>query len=121
MINQWKKDKTMFIKETDNEFKVVSCLTFVGIENNDYIYLPAVHTVNKSYYSVDTINEIVNRAFGSKADDMTLSEKIVYLSTLIGSCEDLEGGIQIAFKDNREASSIELEEKILSLIAELNL
>ena len=118
MINQWKKDKGVFIKETNNEFIVVSCLTFVGAENNE-------HKINKLHYPISSIDEITNSVFGDKAKDMSLGEKIMYLSTFIGSCEDIEDNngerIWFTFDDSRQGSDIEIEEKLFSIIKGLNL
>lgn len=125
MINQWKKDKGIFIKETNNEFIVVSCLTFVGAENSEYMYGPTLHKINKLHYPISSIDEITNSVFGDKAKDMSLGEKIMYLSAFIGSCEDIEDNngerIWFTFNDNKQGSDIEIEEKLLSIIKELNL
>ena len=125
MINQWKKDKGVFIKETNDEFIVVSCLTFVGAENNEHIYGPTLHKISKLHYPISSINEITNSIFGDKAKDMSLAEKIMYLSTFIGSCEDIEDNngerIWFTFDDSRQGSDIEIEEKLISIIKELNL
>lgn len=125
MINQWKKDKGIFIKETDTEFIVVTCLTFVGAENNEYMYGPTLHKINKLHYPISSIDEITKSILGNKAEDMSLAEKIMYLSAFIGLCEDIEDEnserIWFTFDNNRQGSDIEIEEKLFSIIKELNL
>ena len=124
-MNQWKKDKDAFIKETDNEFMAISYLTFVGAEDDEYLYGPTLHKINKLHYPIKSINEIISLMFESNTDEMSLSKKIIHLSAFVGSCEDIEDSkgerIWITFKNKREASTAEIEEKILSIIKELNL
>lgn len=125
MINQWNKNKGVFIKETNDEFIVVSCLTFVGAENNEYMYGPTLHKISKLHYPISSVDEITNSIFGDKAKDMSLAEKIMYLSAFIGLCEDIKDDngerIWFTFDNNRQSSDIEIEEKLYSIINELNL
>lgn len=124
-MNQWRKEDKWFIKETEQEFKVISCIGFISIENNDYSYSPALHTVSKLDYPESKINEIAYQMFLEKSNEMSLPEKIVYISAFIGNCEDLKDSnnnrLWITFDNNRQATDEELENKLLSIIKDFNL
>lgn len=125
MINQWKKEGKLFIKETESEFLVISCLTFVGAENNSFVYGPTLHRINKINYPIKSINEIAQLMFEDKSKNMSLAEKIVYISAFMETCEDINDNngerIWFSFDNGKEASEVELEEKLLSMIKEFNL
>lgn len=125
MLNQWKKDGKLFIKETENEFLVISCITFSGVEKNSFLYGPVLHRINKIHYPEKSINNIAIFMFENNSENMSLSEKIVAISAVMETCEDIKDDnnerIWISFDNGKEASDIELEEKLSSLIKELNL
>lgn len=125
MVNDWKKDGKNFLKETNDEFMAITYMTFVNNEDDKYIYCPALHKLSKAHYPLNSINEIAISMFDKKAQSMSLSHKIAFLSPYIGSCNDIEDvngeRICFSFENNKEASDSEIEEKIISIIKELNL
>lgn len=124
-MNQWKKQNKWFIKETDTEFKVVSCIGYRGIEKDNCIYGPSLHTIDKLNYPESSINEIAKEIFPETYNEMSLAEKIVYISAFMGTCTDLKDEdnerLWITFENEREASDEELQDKLWSIIEEYNL
>ena len=121
----WINDSNALFRETEKEFIAVSCLTFITADRDKHIYSPSIHKIDKSKFHLEDINEIAEHMFNDKAKDMSLAQKVVYLSAFIGTCEDApdadNNGLQVTFENGREATKSELKDILYSVAEKLNL
>lgn len=124
MNKQWQKQDNLFLKETDDKFLVIGYTTFYQREENTYIYSPTLHSIDKRYYPLESIEDITSQMFVGEFSNMSLAKKIIHLSVFIGSCEDLfdENAERINFEfREKEATELEITNLISAMIDILDL
>ena len=126
-LNEWiRVEESIFFKETETEYVLISAILLVSIDKNKHIYGPSIHRFDKSKFTLKDFDDFGNCMFGEKSRDISLYQKMIFMSAFTECCEDMvdSNGDRISFTfgdEKRKASYEELGDKFLSLIAEFNL
>lgn len=121
MNEKWIKKGDYIYKETEAEYKVVSCMIWCNSKDGE-IYLPAIHSINKSDFPKSKINEIIKNTF-PQHEEIDFCKSIVLLSPFIGTCEDIvdKNDNRVSFKKDDSDSTDYVINKLLSIAEDLNL